>query len=84
MLTYEIHPILCDDIHCIDSQPFKVAKTTKCDFCDQIIYLVYIVIWYTYFIYDNFAKLSLHDCNEFIFVKHSKNSLYNCWIVYSI
>jgi len=29
MSTYEIHPILCDDIHCIDSQPFKVAKATK-------------------------------------------------------
>jgi hypothetical protein len=26
MLTYEIHPIMCDDIHYIDSQPFKVAK----------------------------------------------------------
>ena len=26
MLTYEIHPILYDDIHYIDSQPFKVAK----------------------------------------------------------
>ena len=26
MLTYEIHPILCDDIHYNDSQPFKVAK----------------------------------------------------------
>ena len=23
MLTYEIHPILCDDIHYIDSQPFN-------------------------------------------------------------
>jgi len=29
MLTYEIHPILCDDIRYIDSQPFKVAKVTK-------------------------------------------------------
>jgi len=29
MLTYEIHPMLCDDIHYIDSQPFKVTKTTK-------------------------------------------------------
>ena len=29
MLTYEIHPIPCDDIHYIDSQPFKVAKATK-------------------------------------------------------
>ena len=27
MLTYEIHPILCDDIHYIDSQPFN--DTTK-------------------------------------------------------
>ena len=44
MLTYEIHPILCDDIHYIDSQPFKVAKATKFDFCDQIIHMGYIVI----------------------------------------
>jgi len=29
MLTYEIQLILCDDIHDIDSQPFKVAKATK-------------------------------------------------------
>ena len=42
MLTYEIHPVLCDDIHYIDSQPFKVAKATKFDFCDQIIHLDYI------------------------------------------
>ena len=27
MSTYEIHPILCDDIHYIDSQPFN--DTTK-------------------------------------------------------
>ena len=39
MLTYEIHPILCDDIHYIDSQPFKVAQATKFDFCDQINHL---------------------------------------------
>ena len=41
MLTYKIHPILCDDIHYIDSQPFKVAKVIKFDFCDQIIHLDY-------------------------------------------
>jgi hypothetical protein len=29
MLTYEIHPILCDDIHYIDSQPFKVQIEVK-------------------------------------------------------
>jgi hypothetical protein len=29
MLTYEIYPIMCDDIHYIDSQPFKVAKAIK-------------------------------------------------------
>jgi hypothetical protein len=29
MLTYEIHPILCDGIHYIDSKKFKVAKATK-------------------------------------------------------
>jgi hypothetical protein len=29
MLTYEIHPILCDAIRYIDSQPFEVAKATK-------------------------------------------------------
>ena len=57
MLTYKIHLRLCDDIHYIDSQPFQVANATK-------------II--TYFIYDNLAKLSLHDCNEFIFVNHSK------------
>jgi hypothetical protein len=44
MLTYEIHPILCDDIHYIDSQPFKVAKATKFDFYEQIIHLDYIMI----------------------------------------
>ena len=33
MLTYEIHPILCDDIHYIDSQPFKVAKDYWFLFC---------------------------------------------------
>ena len=27
MLTYKVHPILCDDIHYIDSQPFN--DTTK-------------------------------------------------------
>ena len=84
MLTYKIHPILCDDIYYIDSQPFKVAKVIKFDFCDQIIHVDYIVIWYTYFIYDNFAKLSLHNCNEFVFVKHSKSSLYNCYNVSSL
>jgi hypothetical protein len=29
LMYYEIHPILTDDIHYIDSQPFKVAKATK-------------------------------------------------------
>ena len=43
MLTYEIHLILCDDIHYIDSQPFKVAKSTKFDICDQIIHQI--IIW---------------------------------------
>jgi hypothetical protein len=43
MLTYEIRPVLCDDIHYIDSQPFKVEKATKFDFCDQIIHLDNIV-----------------------------------------
>ena len=43
MLSYKIHPILCDDTHYIDSQPFKVAKAIKFDFCDQIIHLDYIV-----------------------------------------
>ena len=42
------------------------------------------LILYTYFIYDNFAKLSLHNCNEFIFVKHSIISLYNCYNVNSL
>jgi hypothetical protein len=28
MLTYEIHPILCDDVYYIDIQLFKVAKAT--------------------------------------------------------
>ena len=36
-------PLLSDDIHYIDSQPFEVAKATKCDFCDEIIHLDYIV-----------------------------------------
>ena len=52
MLTYEIHPILRDDTHYIDSQPFKVATT-------------------------------LHNCNEFIYFKHSKSSLYNYYNVNS-
>ena len=61
MLTYEIHPILCDDIHYIDSQPFKVAKATKFEF-----YFIKnkILIWYTYFTYDNFAQLFVHNYNE--------------------
>ena len=29
MLTYIIYPMLCDDMHYIDLQPFKVAKATK-------------------------------------------------------
>ena len=33
MLTYETHPILCDDIHYIDSQPFQVAKDYWFLFC---------------------------------------------------
>jgi hypothetical protein len=68
---------LCDDIHYIDSQPFKVAKATKFDFCDQIIHLDYIVegtIW----------CMMYHNCNEFIFVKHSKSSLYNYYNVNSL
>ena len=40
MLTYEITQMLCDDIHYIDSQPFKVAKSTKFDSCDQIIHKI--------------------------------------------
>ena len=43
MLIYEMDPLLSDDIHYIDSQPFEVAKATKCDFCDEIIHLDYIV-----------------------------------------
>jgi hypothetical protein len=49
MLTYEIHPILCDDIHNIDSQPK--------DYWFLFLFIkLKIVIWYTYFIYDNFFK----------------------------
>ena len=75
---------MCDDIHYIDSQPFKVAKATKFIFCDQIIHLDYIMIWYTYVTYDIFAKLSLHNCDEMIFAKRSKSSLYNCYNVNSL
>jgi hypothetical protein len=38
-----MHPILYDDIHYIDSQPFKVAKVTTFGFYDQIMNLDYIV-----------------------------------------
>jgi hypothetical protein len=41
---------MCDDIHYIDSQPFKVTNATESYFCDRIIHVDYIVIWYTYFI----------------------------------
>ena len=34
-----MHPILCDDIHYIDSQPSKVAKAITFDFCDQMNHL---------------------------------------------
>ena len=99
MLTYEILPILCDDIHYIDSQPFN--ETTKSTSMlleiekhlnivnaskpDQRIIDSYLVsqvkYWFdTHIVYDNFAKLSLH---EFIFVKHS-DSLYNCYNVNSL
>lgn len=41
---------MCDDIHNTDSKPFKVTKATEFDFCDRIIHVNYVVIWYTYFI----------------------------------
>jgi hypothetical protein len=43
MLTYEIHSILCVDIHYIDSQPFKVAKATKFDF--KIKLFIWTILW---------------------------------------
>ena len=42
------------------------------------------LIWYTYFISDNFEKISLHNSYEFIFVKHSKSSLYKYYNVNSL
>ena len=35
MLTYEIHPILCDDIHYIDSQPFTKDEVWDVIGCDN-------------------------------------------------
>ena len=36
MLTYKIHPILCDDIHYIDSQPFTKDEVWDVIGCDNL------------------------------------------------
>ena len=40
MFPYKTHPIFCDDIHYIDSQPFEVAKDIKFNICAQINHLI--------------------------------------------
>ena len=84
MLTYEIHLIICDDIHDIDldCKCFRIIPK------DLLILILFHknkrLICYTYFLYDNFAKFSLHNCNESIYVKHSESSLYKCYNVNSL
>ena len=36
MLTYKIHPVLCDDIHYTDSQPFTKDEVWDVIGCDNL------------------------------------------------
>ena len=58
-----MHPILFDDIHYIDWQPFKVAKAIKFDFCFKKI-----KDWFdTHDLYMIILQNAIYNCNEFIF-----------------
>ena len=83
MLT-EIHPIMCDDIHYIDSQPFEVAEDYWFLFCfikikdrfDTHILYTIILQKYPSIIVMNFYLLSIQKA-PFIIV--TMLTRYKCW-----